>query len=55
MGENIMSRSIQLDLDGSDITCMKEFDALKYPCDECIKEDCEEREEYKKKMYSQMN
>lgn len=41
-----MGRSIQLDSDGNDITCMKEFDALKYPCDECIKEDCEEREEY---------
>lgn len=41
-----MGRSIRLDSDGNDITCMKEFDALKYPCDECIKEDCEEREEY---------
>lgn len=41
-----MGKSIRLDSDGSDITCMKEFDALKYPCDECIKEDCEEREEY---------
>ena len=25
---------------------MKEFDALKYPCQECDREDCEEREEY---------
>ena len=41
-----MDRSIRLDSDGNDITCMKEFDALKYPCRECIKEDCEEREEY---------
>ena len=42
-----MSRSIQLDSDGNDITCMKEFDALKYPCRECNKENCDEREEYK--------
>lgn len=27
-----MSRSLQLNSDGNDITCMKEFDALKYPC-----------------------
>lgn len=40
-----MNRSIQLDSYGNDITCMKEFDVLKYPCDECIKEDCEEKEE----------
>ena len=39
-----MSRSIQLDSDGNDITCMKEFDALKYPCDSCERTDCEERE-----------
>lgn len=43
-----MRRSIQLDSDGNDITCMKEFDALKYPCIECDIEDCDEREEYKK-------
>lgn len=49
-----MSRLIQLDSDGNDITCMKNFDALKYPCGECDREDCDEREEYKK-MYSQMN
>lgn len=42
-----MSRSIQLDSDGNDITCMKEFDTLKYPCRECDREDCDEREEYK--------
>jgi len=46
-----MSRSIQLDLDGNDITCMKEFDALEYPCQECNSEDCEERENYDKKNY----
>ncbi len=38
--------SIQLDSDGNDITCMNEFDALKYPCRECDRENCEEREEY---------
>ncbi len=41
-----MGRSIQLDSDGNDITCMKEFDALKYPCDLCERKDCEEREEH---------
>lgn len=41
-----MGRSIQLDSDGNDITCMKNFDALKYPCRECDREDCDEREEY---------
>lgn len=50
-----MSGSIQLDSDGNDITCMKEFDALKYPCREFDRENCDVREEYKKKMYSQMN
>lgn len=43
-----MSGSIQLNSDGNDITCMKVFGALKYPCRECDREDCEEREEYKK-------
>lgn len=43
-----MSRTIILDTQGNDITCMKEFDALKYPCDECDREDCEEREDYEK-------
>ncbi len=38
-----MSRLIQLDAYGNDVTCMKEFDALKYPCDECKRQDCEER------------
>lgn len=41
-----MGRSILLDSYGCDITCMKEFDALRYPCDGCTREDCEEREEY---------
>lgn len=43
-----MSKSIQFDLNGNDITCMKEFDALKFPCMECDKEDCDEREDYEK-------
>ena len=38
-----MSRTITYDSHGKDITCMKEFDALKYPCEECDREDCEER------------
>lgn len=38
-----MSRTIQLDINGNDITCVKEFDALKYPCEECSRQDCEER------------
>lgn len=50
-----MSRLIQLDSDGNDITCMKEFDALKYPCRECDRDVCDEREQYENKMYSQMN
>lgn len=25
---------------------MKEFDALKYPCEECDRKDCEERDIY---------
>ena len=41
-----MSRTITYDSHGRDITCMKEFNALKYPCIECDREDCEEREEY---------
>lgn len=41
-----MGVSIQLDSDGNDITCMKEFDVLKYSCRECNREECEEREEY---------
>lgn len=41
-----MGRLTQLDSDGNDITCMKEFDALRYPCKECDREDCDEREKY---------
>ena len=41
-----MSRTIMYDSKGRDITCMKEFDALKYPCQECDREDCEERKDY---------
>ena len=41
-----MSRTITYDSQGRDVTCMKEFDALKYPCNECDREDCEEREHY---------
>ena len=41
-----MSRTITLDYKGNDITCMKEFDALKYPCDACDIKDCPDREIY---------
>lgn len=43
-----MSRIITYDSQGNDITCMKEFNALEYPCKECDRVDCEEREEYEK-------
>ena len=43
-----MSKTITYDSQGNDITCMKEFDALLYPCSECNRTDCEEREEYEK-------
>ena len=46
-----MGRLIQLDSNGYDITCMKEFEALKYPCDpcdSCDRANCEEREVYEK-------
>ena len=33
------------DSQGKDITCMKQFDVLKYPCDEFNIKDCKEREE----------
>ena len=42
-------RIITLDYYGRDITCMKVFDALKYPCRECDRIDCDEREEYEEK------
>lgn len=41
-----MGRTITYDSQGNDITCMKEFDALKYPCKECDRTDCEEKEDY---------
>ena len=41
-----MSRTITLDCDGNDITCMKVFDALKYPCSACDNKDCPDRETY---------
>ena len=45
-----MSRTITYDSQGNDITCMKEFDALKYPCKECDITDCEEREDYEDRV-----
>ena len=45
---NDMSRTITYDSQGKDITCIREFDALKYPCQECDRTDCEEREDYEK-------
>ena len=41
-----MSRTITLDSQGNDITCAKEFDILKYPCDVCNRENCEEKRKY---------
>ena len=41
-----MSITITYDSQGRDITCMKEYDALKYPCQEYDRTDCEEREDY---------
>ena len=38
------------DSKGRDITCMKEFDVLKCPCQECDREDCEERESYEDRV-----
>lgn len=46
MEKSNMGRTITYDSHGRDITCMKEFDALKYPYQECDMEDCEEREDY---------
>lgn len=43
-----MSRTITYNSQGRDITCMKEYDALKYPCQECDRTDCEEGENYEK-------
>ena len=41
-----MDRTVTLDYYGNDITCMKTFDALKYPCYICDNEDCPNREVY---------
>lgn len=41
-----MDRVISFDLDGNDITCMKVFDALEYPCSACNIEECPDREIY---------
>ena len=41
-----MSKTIMYDSQGRDITCMKEFDALKYPCQGCDRTDCEEMKNY---------
>lgn len=43
-----MSRTITYDSQGNNITCTKEFSALLYPCKECDRADCEEREDYEK-------
>ena len=43
-----MSKTITYDSQGRDITCMKEYSTLKYPCQECDREDCEERKDYEK-------
>ena len=45
-----MSRIIIYDSQGKDITCMKEFDALRYQCNECDRTDCEERENYENRV-----
>lgn len=41
-----MSKTITFDSEGNDITCMKEFDALEYPCDYCVVNDCLDRKIY---------
>ena len=43
-----MSITITYDSQGKDVTCMKEFDALKYPCQEYDRRDCKKREGYGK-------
>lgn len=37
---------ITYDSKGNDITCMKEFNGLKFPCNECSRNYCEDREHY---------
>lgn len=44
---NNMGRAITLDLQGNDITSMKNFDVLMYPCEECDRIDCVERKCYR--------
>ena len=46
LGGSIMDRVISFDSDGNDITCMKVYDALAYPCDACDIKDCPDRETY---------
>ena len=41
-----MSRTVSFDNNGNDITYMKVFDALAYPCDACDIKDCPNRETY---------
>ena len=41
-----MDRTIKLDSNGNDITCMKVFDALENPCDACDIKNCPDREIY---------
>lgn len=40
-----MDIRLTYDSNGSDITCMKEYDALKYPCLSCDRKDCGERKQ----------
>lgn len=41
-----MNRTLTYDSDGNDITCIKEYTALKYPCRECGRADCVNNENY---------
>lgn len=41
-----MSRIVSFDSGGNDITCMKVFDGLAYPCSVCDIKDCLDRETY---------
>ena len=47
-----MDRTITLDCNGNDITCMKVFDALKYPCSACDIKDCPDRETYQDEKFN---
>ena len=46
-----MSRIISFDSEGNDITCMKEFDALAYPCSACDNENCPNRDWDKEEVW----